>query len=576
MNGLSAVSTLDWRLSRRALLDSLPLLLICLLPIALFIPWADDPLERDESVYATIARGLLDGDVPYRDLFDNKPPLVFGWYALSFVVLGENEVAPRIVAAFLLSLTTLALFAEARVLFSRRVAYTAAVAFALSTGLPFVALHANTEAYMLLPMVTSLLAFTMGMRSGRLGWFLAAGALGALAVMTKQVAVWNLAALALTGIVWRWRTSESMAGRAAPLVFLAAGSAATMAFIATPFFAVGALGDLAYANVSYNRLYIAALTFGDRAFNLAQGGAFVFAIAAPLLAAAGLGLVKVLLKSKRAVDYLLVAWAMASIAGVAMAGRFFPHYFLHALPAAALLAAVLAFDYFPGPGSRRIARPALLAMIALTVVAMATNGALYLAPWRSEQRVAPTVFHQKLWAENSELLGAYIAARTSPEDTIFNLGRESQIYFYADRRPAVRYFYDYVYAYDEETVRVTIDALRAEKPVYVVDSIQPPLFDPAQRPAAFQQFLDEEYEYEGRVLLRRHLPAENGGLDVDAEQLCGVLQEDLPAHVLREIEAVEVAKPAFRADYRVVGTEQDLVLDQRLRVLHERRLEVLR
>ena len=70
------------------------------------------------------------------------------------------------------------------------------MAFALSTGLPFVALHANTEAYMVLPMVTSLLAFTMGMRSGRLGWFLAAGALGALAVMTKQVAVWNLAALA--------------------------------------------------------------------------------------------------------------------------------------------------------------------------------------------------------------------------------------------------------------------------------------------------------------------------------------------------------------------------------------------
>jgi len=170
---------------RRAFFNNGALILLFLLPVLLYLPVLGTPFERDESVYATIARGLLRGDVPYRDLFDNKPPLVFGWYALSFVLFGENDVAPRLVAAMLLSLTTLALFAEAGLLFSRRVAYLAAAAFALSTGLPFVALHANTEAYMLLPLVTSLLAFTMGMRSGRLGWFLAAGALGALAVMTE-------------------------------------------------------------------------------------------------------------------------------------------------------------------------------------------------------------------------------------------------------------------------------------------------------------------------------------------------------------------------------------------------------
>jgi 4-amino-4-deoxy-L-arabinose transferase-like glycosyltransferase len=487
------------RLGWRAYLDSGVLILLCLLPVLLYLPVLGAPFERDESVYATIARGMLNGDVPYRDLFDNKPPLVFGWYAFSFIVFGENDVAPRLVAALLLSLTTLALFAEARLLFSRRVAYVAAGAFALSTGLPLVALHSNTEAYMLFPMVASLLTFTMGMRSGRLGWFLAAGALGALAVMTKQVAIWNLAALALTAIAWRWRSGGPLAGRAAPLVFLATGAAGVMALIATPFFAVGALGDMAYANVSYNRLYIAALTFGDRALNLAQGGAFVLAIAGPRIGAAVLGLIKVLLKSKRALDYLLVVWAVASLAGVAMAGRFYPHYFLHVVPAAAVLAAVLSVEYFQGAGWRRIPRPVVLVAAALTLVAVVTNGALYLAPWRTQQRVAPPVFYQSQWAENSELLGAYIADRTSPEDTIFNLGRESQVYFYADRRPASRYFYDYVYDYDEETVLVTVNALRVDKPVYVIDTMQPPLFPQTHRPAAFDKLLEEEYVYEGRV-----------------------------------------------------------------------------
>ena len=245
---------LAWRpnLGRRALLDNLPLVVLCLIPILLYLPVMVSPLERDEGVYATIAQRLLRGDVPYRDLFDNKPPIVYGWYAFSFLVFGEGVAAPRIVAALLLSFTTLAIFGEARMLFPRRVAYLGAGAFAVATGLPFVALHANTEAYMLLPLVASLAAFTIGTRRGRLSWFVLAGALGALAVMTKQVAVWNLVALAVMALFWRRGKAETPWRRITPLLSLLTGAAAATALIATPFFAVGALNDFVYANISYN------------------------------------------------------------------------------------------------------------------------------------------------------------------------------------------------------------------------------------------------------------------------------------------------------------------------------------
>jgi hypothetical protein len=232
----SVVRTWQPNLSRRAVLDNAPLVVLCLVPILLYLPVIVSPFERDEGVYATIAQRLLRGDVPYRDLFDNKPPIVYGWYAFSFLLFGESVVAPRIVAALLLSLTTLAIFGEARLLFSRRAAYFGAGAFALATGLPFVALHANTEAYMLLPLVTSLGAFIIGMRRDRLVWFMLAGALGALAVMTKQVAVWNLVALAIMAVAWRWRSGETAWRRITPLLSLLTGGAAIMALIATPFF----------------------------------------------------------------------------------------------------------------------------------------------------------------------------------------------------------------------------------------------------------------------------------------------------------------------------------------------------
>src|SRR3990172_2049712 len=270
-------------LSRRFWLDHAPLIALCLLPVLLYLPALASPFERDEGVYATIAQGLLDGKVPYRDLFDNKPPLVYGWYAFSFLLFGESVVAPRIVAALLLSFTTLSLFGQARMVFPRGVAYMAAGLFGLSTGLPFVALHANTEAYMLLPLVTSLVAFTIGMRRGEgLRWFVLSGALCGAAMMTKQVAFWNLAALMAVAAAWRWKSSGFTWRTVAPSAALLGGAASSVAVVAVPFAVTGSLDELFYANISYNWLYVGVLSYSERFADFASGTAYVAAIAAPL------------------------------------------------------------------------------------------------------------------------------------------------------------------------------------------------------------------------------------------------------------------------------------------------------
>ncbi len=108
---------------------------------------------------------------------------------------------------------------------------------------------------------------------------------------------------------------------------------------------------------------------------------------------------------------------------------------------------------------------------------------------------------QKRWEESSREIGAYIAQRTRPDDTIFNLGREPQIYFYADRRPAVRYFSDWPFWWDERTLYGTIKALRTTKPVYIIDTAQPPLFDDYAQyhPPVLMNLLNEEYDYVGRM-----------------------------------------------------------------------------
>lgn len=481
--------------------DIIFLICLALIPILLYLPFAGTPFERDEGVYATIAQGVLHGQVPYRDLFDNKPPLVYIWYAFSFTLFGESVFAPRILAAICLSLTTLALFNQARMVLPMPAARFAAALFAISTGLPWVALHANTEAYMLLPLVTSLMFFTIGMRDGRLRWFLIAGAFAGLAMMTKQVAMWNLLALAMVALVWHRRTAETQWRAIAPMASLFAGCLAALAVVALPFTFMGALDDLIYANLSYNWVYINFLSYAQRLANFGYGILFFSAVAAPFVAGALAGLVILWRKRSAATDYVLILWAIASALGVASGGRFFPHYFLQLMPSAAVLTGIVVYDRFVNGSEKVISRPAWLLATFLIVVSVGTTAVLYLAPRQAEEQVVSSVFHQKEWEASSQQLGEYIKARTNEDDLIFNYGRESQIYFYADRSPAIPYFYDWVVAYDKDSFPRILADLNESKPVYFIDSVQAPLFDDwgAAHPPELRQFLEENYDFKGRI-----------------------------------------------------------------------------
>jgi 4-amino-4-deoxy-L-arabinose transferase-like glycosyltransferase len=500
LQGIIARSGLPGRLSRLSYVEALFLLALALIPILLYLPFIGMPFERDEGVYATIAQGILDGKVPYRDLFDNKPPLVYAWYAVSFTLFGESVFAPRILAALALSLTAVLLYQQARLALPKGAAYTAAILFAISTGLPWVALHANTEAYLLLPLVASLLAFTRGMKDGKLGWFLAAGLLAGLAMMTKQVAMWNLLALAMVTLVWQHKTYGMNWRAVAPVFWLFTGTLISLAAVALPFALTGSLDDFLYANLSYNWVYVRLITWAER---LEYMGAIIFflAVAAPFVAGAAAGLVVIFRRRAQAMDYVLILWAIASAIGVASGGRFFPHYFLQLMPSLAVLTGIVIYDRFANGGHQTLSRPAWIVATALIVISVGTTTVVYLAPRQAEQQIVEQVYFQKEWEVSSQELGAYLKDRTGPNDLIFNYGRESQVYFYADRQPAIPYFYDWYVHYEDDGMEKVMTGLKESPPVYFVDSNQAPLFPDweAAHPAELREFLDENYDYAGRI-----------------------------------------------------------------------------
>lgn len=77
---------------------------------------------RDQGIYGLVAEGMLEGEVPYRDRWDFKPPGIFFVYASSFFVFGKTMMAPRLVEAIMIIGAVLGLRRLGGVFFQSRTA----------------------------------------------------------------------------------------------------------------------------------------------------------------------------------------------------------------------------------------------------------------------------------------------------------------------------------------------------------------------------------------------------------------------------------------------------------------------
>ena len=81
-------------------------LALVVLILLISLPILTYPLGRDQGEFATIGRGLLNGRVPYIDLWNPKPPAVFYVYAAAMAVFGQTAPALRAIDLIIAPLYT--------------------------------------------------------------------------------------------------------------------------------------------------------------------------------------------------------------------------------------------------------------------------------------------------------------------------------------------------------------------------------------------------------------------------------------------------------------------------------------
>lgn len=463
------------------------------LPFMALLPLLDDPVGRDEAAYLTMARGLLDGELPYRDLFDHKPPLTYAWYALSLLAFGDRAVSARIAGCVALGATVVLTTMAAKNLYGSRAGMLGGAAMSLACFISVTRPGFNSETFMLPWMAASTAAFAGAInRDRRRGLFLS-GLFAGIAICTKTVAATQVVVLVVAALAWNSEGPWSRSAKRGGLV--ACGALAVPATLAVVFIAMGAGREAFYANFTYNRLYAGSVGTGTWISGIAEVPIALFWMLGPLFTGAAIAVYRLWGRPTRA-DWLVLGLNGAALAGIVSTGHFFLHYYLQLMPSLALLIAAAARPGLPtlSPFMRRAA--VAVGLLAIVPFVRANLAPVY---FQADSERLATLDDGPMAARMYESpgLGDYLRERLPDGETLFNFGRDTQIHYYAGVQPRVRYFYDRPYWLDPETLDETLTALRADPPFYIVDTIAE--VDRSMRPAAYLALLEERYELEAVI-----------------------------------------------------------------------------
>lgn len=408
------------------------------------------PFERDEGEYAYSAWVLLQGQLPYLHTFLHKPPLTIFMYLLGYFVSPGAVWPVRVIGALFLLGTAYLLGQCAKKLYGRGAGFMAPWLFVALMATPGVFPYAaNTEKFMLLPLVGTLALYIYNeTETARKQWF-AAGFLSALALLFKPICLFVLVFLHGLWAYDIWRKNRAELWRHAALV-LAGGLAATA--LCCGFIVIGgAWGPFWELNVKFNGQL--AKLFGNDLTPLKEHlRDFSKYWWLTVLCAAGFFV--------RPTAKKLLMGGLFACAFAAAYRDINGHYYILLLPFLALLAA----------GFMNTLKTKYAAL--LCVAAVAAN----IAPMAGQLSLTPEQLVRKIYGGNpfseSVLMAKKLAKITTPDDEVFIAGSEPQILYYAKRKSASRFVIMYPLMYATPLARkyqeLAIDELTAKQPKAVV------------------------------------------------------------------------------------------------------------
>jgi len=439
------------------------------------------PLDQDGSVFAYVAKVWSEGGLPYKDVWDHKPPLIYLAYrALFFVAPPEScdvNLTLRVGSLAGDLATALALLALCWRLFDFRRGAFAAVLYVCFAATPILQDEAfQPERLTTLLTVAGLLAAVEYVRRRRLWISGLSGLLFGLALVTKQVAA------PVGALTWAWVTWEVLRSRGrggwrrvlAHSVAMALGVLVPWAVCFAYFAARGALADFWECVFTYNLFYASAERKGSLlagVIGFVRNGLFDHGF---LWAAGAVGLVVALVR-ERSAGLLVLLWAAGAALGLILPGQFAAYYYV---PTVAPFAAASAVGVLWVWGMVRSRRPVWLRASVALVASVVWGGCLFVAAKRAYGPGGRYEFATDPNRTNAAVarVARFIRDHTEPGEAVYMRGGRMQVYILSGRRSVTRFMYDFYYGLPPERayhfkpakLREIMTCMERERPRWVV------------------------------------------------------------------------------------------------------------
>lgn len=418
---------------------------IVLLYVVIRIHIVNIPLDRDEGTYGYTGQLILDHGVPYRDVFDHKPPLVFYIYALALLFIPPTTSGIHIFLHAYNFLTLIVLFFLAKTYFrSPPAGLWTALSYALFSASPAIqGFTASTEMFTLLPVTLSILFAVLAIRKENVLFAIFSGMAGALACWIKQTAVFSVlfaaVYMAFNQVFCNMKERHNLHIHTAKLLMAWSAGALCISFIIGFYFYYKAVfQEFVYWSFVHNVLYSQDVhtnklsEFYIQITNILKGDFFTVGVGIFC------SLMSIVKKEKR--GYFVLGFIFFSVLGTIL-GYNYPHYFAQLAPAVAV-AAGFGFsnliNTIPSNTPRLVMTLCCAALII--VIPLTVHSGYYFK--KSPYQISRDIFKDNPFPE-SIVTAEFIAQRTDPGDKVFIFGSEPQILFYSERKSATSYIMFY-------------------------------------------------------------------------------------------------------------------------------------
>ena len=388
--------------------------------VAIQVIRAGEPLGLDQGLFACFGRWLRDGWLPYRDMFDSKPPLHLYTWVLAWA--GGSPASAWLFEALWLAATSLLAFAVARRWWGDRAGLAAAALVFVglwSPGFGGYWSRLQAEELLVLPELAAAWFAITALDRPR-----AAIACGAL---VGVVGLYKVPALA-TGGAWLALWLASLPRREAlHRIGLAAIGGLAPWLVASAWFAAhGAFGAFVDSVFFYQRHWVAVV---DPPWSevVHQFAATAEHELAPFLVGAAAGIV-LAWRDQRARAICLVAWIGCAALAIVLQRQLAGYHFLLLVPGLSFAAA----SGIVGLAAKRT--PLALAVLAAIALLFARTGVDWARAYSTSSYT-----RQAFSPDSQRQVAEYVAAHSQPSDSLLVWALAPGIYALADRHPVTRF-----------------------------------------------------------------------------------------------------------------------------------------